>query len=133
MDEEIIKIIGVLIISMIIIYFFIHGFKTNITEGLTNNNKLDFGNGEGASSSTYAANIKSKVIQLQDELLINKYRKDYENVIINMDDYVSYLMLKTVLNMNIEGNDMKNNLMTLNTLKQTKDSLNETMKVLDRF
>jgi hypothetical protein len=114
----------------IVLYFIINSlFKNKTVEGLTIPDV-----GEGANASTYAASIKAQVVKLQDELLINKYRKDYETAIINLDDYIGYLMIKQVLNMKIDG-DVKTNtdsLAILNTLKTTKESLNATMTFLDK-
>ena len=67
-------------------------------------------------------------------MLVSKYRKDYENAIINLDDYIGYLMLKQSLNIKTDG-DMKTiveSLNMLNTLKNSKDALNATMSFLDK-
>jgi hypothetical protein len=92
-------------------------------------------NGEAASAITYSETIKANFIRLQDELLISKYRKDYEKTIINMEDYINMLMVKQVLNMDLNSSDMKKNmeaLNNLNTLKVSKDSLNDVMKFIDK-
>lgn len=137
MNEEFLKIVGILIISMIIIYFLIHGFKTNITEGLTNKSSdpmLDF----GSSSVTDSENIKALNTILEDRLLISKYKKEYENLIINLDDYLNNLLLQYILTL---GNsvssvtnsvDFEKQLRTIDLIKSTKESLNETMKYLDK-
>jgi len=143
-QDEFFKIIGILIVGFFIIYMSIKMFQlqTNIVEGLTNNDgsssssssSSSSGLGEAGSASTYAANIKSQVIKLQDELLVSKYRKEYESSIINMDDYVGYLMLKQVLNINLSA-DQKTvieSINNLNILKNAKDSLNSTMTFLDK-
>jgi len=139
-QDEFFKIIGILIVGFFIIYMSIKMFQlqTNIVEGLTNNDSSssEFGSGlgEAGSASTYAANIKSQVIKLQDELLVSKYRNEYESSIINMDDYVGYLMLKQVLNINLSA-DQKTvieSINNLNILKNAKDSLNSTMTFLDK-
>ena len=57
-------------------------------------------NGIAGSAQSYAADIKSETIRNQDVLLISKYRKDYENVILNADDLINTLMLETTLSMN---------------------------------
>jgi hypothetical protein len=136
MDNQVLKSFGIFLIIIILIYLFIYGLNYNLIEGLTNknedNNILKINRGETINASSYAENIKSKVIQMQDELLISKYRKDYENIIINLDEYINYLMLKSVLNTNIDDNMVKD-LIDLNTLKTAKSSLNETMKILDNI
>lgn len=131
-QDEFFKIIGIIIVSFFIIYMVVNMFQlqSNVIEGLTNPDTSE----EAGSASTYAANIKSQIVKLQDKLLISKYRKDYEAAIINLDDYVGYLMIQQVLNMKL-GNDMKTNIDTINTLnilKNSKESLNATMTFLDK-
>ena len=125
-QDEFFKIIGIIIVCFFIIYMVIKMFQlqSNVIEGLTNPD----------TTANYSANIKSKVIKLQDELLITKYRKDYESAIINLDDYIGYLMIQQVLNMNLDG-DMKSNIMSINSLnilKNSKESLNAAMTFLDK-
>ena len=141
--EEFLKLIGILVVAMFVIHYFIGCVKVQslIIEGLTNPDTSNpttttqsVSNGEAGNAANYAASIKAKFIQLQDELLISKYRKEYETAIINMDDYVSMMMLKQVLSMNTNGDNQKANiemLNTLNILKNSKDALNATMKYLD--
>lgn len=143
-QDEFFKIIGILIVGFFIIYMSIKMFQlqTNIVEGLTNNDgsgsgsssSFSSGLGETGSASTYAANIKSQVVKLQDELLVSKYRKEYESSIINMDDYVGYLMIKQVLNINLSNDQKKviESINNLNILKNAKDSLNSAMTFLDK-
>ena len=72
---------------------------------------------------------------MQDGLLIDKYRKDYENSIINLDDFVSMLMLKQVLSIKPNDPNPKANieiLASLNVLKNSKDALNSVMTFLDK-
>ena len=130
-QDEFFKIIGIIIVSFFIIYMVVKMFQLqgNVIEGLTNPDTEEAG-----TASTYAANIKSQIVKLQDKLLISKYRKDYEAAIINLDDYIGYLMIQQVLNMKL-GNDMKTNIDTinaLNILKNSKESLNATMTFLDK-
>ena len=139
--EDLFKIIGFIVFGMILIYYTVKclHLQKSMIEGLTNAEAPDTtaspsSNGEAGNAANYAAAIKAKVVQLQDELLISKYRKEYESVIINMDDYVSMLMIKLTLNMKVNDNNSKANieiLNNLNTLKNAKDSLNVTMKYLD--
>jgi hypothetical protein len=138
--NEFFKIIGIIIFCFFIIYLIIKMFKLqkNMVEGLisgdTNTtNTTDAISGEGGTSASYGATIKAQVIKLQDKLLISKYRKDYEQIIVNLDDYLGYLMIEQTLNMKM--NDVKTNienLNALNILKNAKDSLNTTMAFLDK-
>mgnify|MGYP004005014613 FL=1 len=90
-------------------------------------------NGESGNAANYAAKIKAIVVKLQDELLISKYRNDYENVIVNVDDLISFLMVKQVLNINVDGGaDTITGLQKLTALKESKEALNATMVFLDK-
>jgi hypothetical protein len=108
--------------------------QTSVIEGLTNESSVSPTSGEAGTATSYAASIKAQVVKLQDELLVAKYRKDYESVIINLDDYIGYLMIQQTLNMKLNG-DMKTTidlLNNLNVLKSAKESLNATMTFLDK-
>jgi hypothetical protein len=141
-QDEFFKIIGIVIVCFFIIYMVMKMFQlqTKVIEGLTNADgsitasATPPSSGEAGTATSYAAAIKAQVVKLQDELLIAKYRKDYESVIINLDDYIGYLMIKQSLNMKLDG-DMKSNIEAinnLNILKSAKESLNATMTFLDK-
>jgi hypothetical protein len=140
-QEEIFKIIGIIVVCFFIIYMTLKMFslQSQVIEGLTNpdgtvSTSTNLSSGEAGNAVSYAASIKSYVVKLQDELLISKYRKDYEAVIINLDDYIGYLMIKQTLNMNLSG-DMATNIKAienLNILRNSKESLNATMSFLDK-
>ena len=141
-QDEFFKIVGILLVCFVIIYMVVKMFKLQATviEGLTNGSD-DSGspstiatNGEAGTASSYAAGIKAQTVKLQDELLISKYRKDYETIIINLDDYIGFLMIKQVLNMKISDNLQANmiSINNLNSLKSARDSLNTTMNFLDK-
>jgi hypothetical protein len=141
-QDEFFKIVGILIVSFVIIYLVVKMFKLQATviEGLTNGSDdsvsslSSTSSGEAGTASSYAASIKAQTVKLQDELLISKYRKDYENVIINLDDYIGFLMIKQILNMKISDNLQSNmiSINNLNSLKTARDSLNTTMNFLDK-
>lgn len=141
-QDEFFKIIGIIIVCFFIIYMSMKMFnlQTRVIEGLTNPDgtitasSTPPSSGEAGAAASYAAAIKAQVVKLQDELLIAKYRKDYEAVIINLDDYIGYLMIKQTLNMKLNG-DMESNIKAiekLNVLKNSKESLNATMTFLDK-
>ena len=139
-DDDILKVIVFIILGIAFMYYVMKcmNLQSSLIEGLTNE-KPDVvatpsTNGIAGNAATYAAAIKAQAVQLQDELLVSKYRKDYESAIINMDDYVSMMMLKMVLSMKANDNNTKANieiLSSLNVLKNSKDALNTTMKYLD--
>ena len=127
----------VIFISICILIYFVFsniGFK----EGLENNKSSDSTStstssttsGVAGGAEAYAANIKEQVVKLQDTVLISKYRADYENVIINMDDLVNNLMLQITLN--IDQSKPEASLGKLAQLNQAKAALNSVMKFIDK-
>jgi hypothetical protein len=86
-------------------------------------------NGAAGNASAYAAQLKSLVIKSQDELLISKYRSDYENVVLNLDDYLNNMMLQTALTVN--QNNPQQAIAKLAQMQQAKVALNSTMKFID--
>jgi hypothetical protein len=108
----------------------------NFQEGLENNTTTISNtavatakNGIAGSAQSYAADIKSETIKNQDILLISKYRREYESVILNTDDLINTMMLQTTLSID-KKNPMKS-LDKLVTLNSAKTALNSVMKYVD--
>jgi hypothetical protein len=114
-----------------ILYFVFRSFNT--IEGMTTNTETapaaSPNNGIAGNAANYVANIKAQTIRLQDTLLISKYRADYENAVISMDDLVNNIMLRTVLNVNKDKPEEA--LRTLVMLNESKTALNNVMKFID--
>jgi hypothetical protein len=66
---------------------------------------------------------------MQDTLLISKYRSDYESSILNVDDFISNMMLKTVLSVN--QTNPEQSIEKLAKMQQAKVALNSVMKFVD--
>ena len=86
-------------------------------------------NGVAGNAAGYAAQLKSAVIKSQDELLISKYRTDYENAVLNLDDYLNTIMLQTALSVN--QNNPQQAIAKLAQMQQAKAALNSIMKFVD--
>lgn len=86
-------------------------------------------NGIAGSAQNYAANIKSATIKNQDVLLISKYRTDYENAILNLDDLINTMMLQTSLT--VDNANPMTSLEKLVQLNSARGALNNVMKFLD--
>ena len=93
------------------------------------NNSNSTSNGIAGGAESYAANIQSQVIKLQDTILLSKYRSNYENVVIALDDLVDHLMLNTTLTMN--PTNPQESLRELVDLNNAKTALNHVMKFID--
>ena len=87
-------------------------------------------NGIAGNAAAYAANIKLLSVKSQDALLITKYRTDYENAVINVDDLVSNLMLEATLS--IDSSKPQEALDKLVALNNAKAALNNVMKFIDK-
>lgn len=137
-QKDFFQILGIIAVGFFIIFTTLKMYhqRSPIMEGLTNNSSSSTSSksGEAGSAESYAAAIKAQTVKLQDELLISKYRKEYEAAIINLDDYIGYLMIKQTLNMKADGESKTNieNINALNILKNAKESLNITMTFLDK-
>jgi hypothetical protein len=121
----------VIFISICILIYFVFS-NIGVKEGLENNdsNSSSTSSGVAGGAAAYAANIKEQVVKLQDNTLISKYRADYENVVINMDDLVNNLMLQITLN--IDQSKPEASLGKLAQLNQAKAALNSVMKFIDK-
>ena len=102
---------------------------TTSTDTSSSSTDSSTANGIAGNAQTYAATIKNAFTKNQDMLLISKYRTDYENIVLNLDDYVNSVMLKTALN--IDTTNPSKSIEALNKLNETKSDLNNVMKYID--
>jgi len=137
MKEDLLKIMGIVVAACFIVYLVLKMFHIKpLKEGLENptDDLTASLAGVAGSASSYASGIKAKTVQLQDTMLIQKYRADYENVIINMEDYLSILMLEQVLSFNPSDSfkTIMDRINAINSLSNGKKSLNEIMSFVDK-
>jgi hypothetical protein len=100
---------------------------TDTVEGLENREE---NTGMGIGAKDTASKVKSLTVGLTDKLLVPKYKKDYETLIINAEEYINALMLTKVL---AAGNEDISALIQVGQLKQAKDALNDVMKYVDTY
>ena len=125
-------IVGIIAIFCVILVASFFASFLSKREGLTTNGGSS-SSGEAGSAAGYADEIKAKMVELQDTLLIDKYRKSYETTIINLDDYIGMLMVQQCLNLKLDGGkELLTGLNALNTLRNAKDNLNTTLEYLDK-
>lgn len=124
-----------ILLTMIIVTYFTIRVMVKLSEKRKKREGME--SGSGGLSETYAAALKARVVLLQDELILSKYRKSYEEAIINLSDLIGFSMVKQAMNMNLvekeEGEEagLQEGLGRLNTLNEARSSLNETMKFLN--
>lgn len=134
MEQQTVFIIIVVVIIVLAIWTGSQSAATR--EGLTDKTTADGrtgGSGEVGNAANYAAALKAKAVELQDQLLVSKYKGDYEKVIINLDEYLDGLMLEQTLNLKLDGGkEMLAGLTALNTMRTAKDNLNLVMDYVDK-
>jgi hypothetical protein len=122
------------IVICFVTYMLFRGFYYNpmLIEGMTNSDSTDIassGDGIAANAASYAASLKSEVIRAEDELLISKYRTDYETSILNLDDLINTRMLN--ISLSADPSNLKQTLIDLSQCQQAKSALNSVMKYVD--
>ena len=108
-------------------------FNINTREGMTDASGSNISppiNGIAGNAAAYGATVKAENIKLQDTFLISKYRTDYETAILNLDDLINSLMLKTALS--IDSSNPRVALTRLGEMNQAKLALNNVMKFVDK-
>jgi hypothetical protein len=119
MDNDMLRIIGLIVVIGYIIYLILGAVKiqTNVLEGLVGSM-----NGEGGSSEKYLSSLNEEIIKLQDTLLIDKYRDQYDSVTKSLDEYLTLMMLKKSLHIDPQADEKKNmqSFTDLNNLYQAK-------------
>ena len=140
MSSEYITIFAFLCFLIILSFFFFRTYRSQI-EGMTNNDNKERVNigqkvntGHGINSSKLTEQLKIEHNNLKDKLNIKEYRNNYENVVIDMNDYLDGLMLNELLSLNhasIDPNNILNTVNNINKMSSGKQNLNKIMKYLD--
>ena len=137
MNKDLFNLCIIILISYITYLIFSNlnfptmNFREGMTDSTANTNapNTNLANGIAGNAAAYAAQIKSQVINLNDQLLITKYRSDYENAIMNVDDLINSLTLKKVLELNQKN--QQETMAELSQFYQAKLALNNAMKYVD--
>jgi hypothetical protein len=122
--------IGICFVAYLLFKNFNFSYKEGMTSNSTDNAATtSSSNGIAGNAAAYGATIKAANIKLQDTFLITKYRSDYENAILNLDDLLNNLMLQTALN--VDTNNPEKSITKLANMNQAKTALNSVMKFVD--
>jgi len=131
MNKQLINLLFILAICFVAYLLFRNlDFKEGMTSDSPTSTSSTTANGIAGSATNYAANIKSETVKNQDILLISKYRKDYENAMLNLDDLINTMMLQTALN--VDNSKPMSSIEKLNQLNSAKGALNNVMKFVDK-
>jgi hypothetical protein len=113
------------------LYFFFRNYDAQVNrEGLENLSSSS--NGIAGNSQTYLTTLKNLNIKMKDELNVSnaEFRKNYEDIILGMDDLVNNVMLKTTLTINM--NKPEETIIKLSELNQSRAALNNVLKFVDK-
>jgi len=143
-EDNIYKYLGLGVVSILAIYIGIKSltFQAKLIEGMTNNNNNNNQSTQVSllenTTNISAENIKKENEKLTDVLAINKYRTNYENLIIALEEYTNIMMFNNVTLVSNLINQKKTTLELIpimqqaNTAKSFIDTLNASMKFIDR-
>jgi hypothetical protein len=135
MSKDITRYIGFIFLALIGLLIFNMAYKNyeKYHEGFT-------GDVSSQIIEKNTADIKNATEQLKDKFLLNKYRSDWENLIIAVEDKISATVLASLpelsetLNRNNEEEGLEKVLKKvqgLNELNKFRGTLNDSMKYLD--
>lgn len=128
MNPDLFKFLVILFVIGIIFYLVTLPHR----EGLENQTTTT---GIAGDSENYAIGLKNQSTKIKDTMLLANYRKNYEDSIINMEELLNWTMLKTMMNMQINPDNIEETVKScasLNTLSQARDALNKLMVFIDK-
>jgi hypothetical protein len=122
------------------VYFVFRNFKisdyNNYKEGLENNEtnttRSSGPNGIAGNGSTYLTQLKQKTTLMQDKFNLNnsEYRKNTEDIIIEMDKLIGFVTLEAILT--TSQDKPQATIRKLSELSQARVALNNALKFVDK-
>ena len=137
--DDLYKYVGLFIIVIFLIYIVVKTlkFQFKVLEGLTANSSSQTAAVTTAIEKMADA-VKSNATTIEDALLLNKYTKNYEDILMELDTYLDIYILQSVL-VSAEpiskGASTPTNQTIMSNIinaKNYKDCLNLAMKTLDK-
>ena len=140
--EQLLMYVGMGVIILFAIYFVLKmgSLQTRVIEGLTSNSKTQKNVMDSMAEGDIKA-LKSAIEKYSDNLLISKYKSDYEDMLIDFEQVIDYSLLTNLIvvssmlgpeGLNIgKGGITLHQLQILNELYTLKTNLNSTMDFLD--
>jgi hypothetical protein len=137
--DDLYKYVGLFIIVIFLIYIVVKTlkFQFKVLEGLTANSSSQTAAVTTAIEKMADA-VKSNATTIEDALLLNKYTKNYEDILMELDTYLDIYILQSVLvsaePISKGASTPANQTIMSNIInaKNYKDCLNLAMKTLDK-
>lgn len=131
--DSIYKYVGIFVIALFFLFIVVRtlNFQAKVLEGLTT--------GSTTEKSNIPEAISANTTTLEDSLLLSKYKKNYEDVLINLENNVNFNILNGIVS---NAETLSKNPMdpaalqmvaSMNSLKTFKDTLNDTMSFLNKI
>lgn len=146
-QDNIYKYLGLAVASILTIYIGVKSlsFQVKMIEGMTNQTDQsksgDFVLLENMANSS-AENVKKQNDKLSDIISVSKYRKDYENLLIALEEYSNIMIFSKIVSIGKQVSDngigkdvtpqIINDMTIANNIKSFVDTLNTSMKFIDR-
>ena len=134
MKEDFMNIMVILGIVVGVMFFYSRSVQLDVymKEGLTNRNDRDRGPSNDMEDQVEELGIT--LDKLKTSVSLDANRKMYENIIINLDDIISYSMMGHISQMdpNAKFSDMSADFAELNQMQTAKKTLNDMMAWLDK-
>ena len=133
--DSIYKYVGLIIISLFVLYIVLRSlnFQAKIIEGMAT-----AANPTSTDKDKIADAVSGNTTTAEDTLLINKYNKTYEDIIINLENNINFYILGGIVNnaeiisKNPYDPAAVTTINAINSLKVFKDTLNDSMAFLDK-
>ena len=112
--------------------------NVNYIEGMENEGKktaTPIADGVAGNGAAYLQTLKEKTDTIREKLNLTNpdYRKNTEDIILQLDEYINYLELQTILSINLkDGGYVINSLNPLFILNSSRAALNNALKFLDK-
>ena len=134
MQDGFINIIVILGIIVGVLFFYSRSVQLDVyvKEGMTKRSK-----GDPEPTSDMADNVSDlqiKLDKLKTSVSLDANRKNYENIILNYDDIISYSMMSRLSQIDPNGkfSDLTAEFEELNQMQNAKKTLNDLMAWLDK-
>jgi hypothetical protein len=150
-EENIYRYLGLGVVILVALYILIKTltFQGKIIEGLTNSTEATSEPTSSAEisllntvTSKSTEGITAQNNKLQDILALDKYRTDYENLIIALEDYANVMMFAKVVGIGAKVSTLSNgqpvtngiieDMEKANKLKEFISTLNASMSYIDK-